>query len=138
VISFPSNLVDGGGEKALPQTVENFQRMHDAAKNAGINLLITDGYRSPEEQWQLRQQYGCTNPASSQCPGGKQVAVSCHEGGTGSNHQTGDAVDINVGCGNGNSSCNTKAYNWLKTNGGQFGFYNALPSDPVHWSATGR
>ena len=40
----------------------------------------------------------------------KSVAVPCSLGGSGSNHSTGYAVDISVGCVNGQSRCNTKRY----------------------------
>ncbi|HEX8591505.1 MAG TPA: D-alanyl-D-alanine carboxypeptidase family protein, partial [Candidatus Paceibacterota bacterium] len=107
MVAFPAEATSGGAEKALPATVRNFLAMRAAASQEGIDLKVTDGYRPESEQvdlWNRRASIGV-------------VAKPCTLGGNGSNHNSGEAIDINVGCGNGNSSCNTRAYNWLKANG---------------------
>jgi hypothetical protein len=134
-----SDLVSIQGYQLKADAANNFNQMYAAAQKDGVNLRLTSGYRSPDEQTQIWNSYGCKliNGRAS-CRGGKSVAVPCSLGGSGSNHSTGYAVDISVGCVNGQSRCNTKVYNWLKANGGKYNFYNNLPSDPVHWSANGR
>ena len=134
-----SDLVSIQGYQLKTDAANNFNQMYAAAQKDGVNLRLTSGYRSPDEQTQIWNSYGCKliNGRAS-CRGGKSVAVPCSLGGSGSNHSTGYAVDISVGCVNGQSRCNTKVYNWLKANGGKYNFYNNLPSDPVHWSANGR
>ena len=130
--TFPPNVVSGGSGKATQDTVNNFLAMREAALRAGIDLKVTSGYRSDATQVSLYNQ---------NCPGGNcrvATAKPCSMGGGGSNHNSGQALDISVGCSNGNSSCNTPAYRWLKANGGQWNFHNNLPSDPVHWSPSGR
>ncbi len=132
MVAFSASVTVGETEKATPQTVQNFLAMRAAALKDGVDLKVTDGYRSDAEQVSLWNQ---------NCPGGickKATAKPCSLGGNGSNHNSGQALDINVGCGNGNSGCNTKAYQWLKAHGAQWGFRNALPTDPVHWSPSGR
>lgn len=128
--SFPSSATLGGPEKATPTTVQNFLAMRAEALKAGIDLRVTDGYRSETEQVNLWNQRGSIG----------QVAKPCSvPGGTGSNHNSGVALDISIpGCGK-SGSCNSKTYVWLKTNGGRYGFYNNLPgTDNVHWSPSGR
>ena len=130
--AFPSEATSGGAEKATPGTVQNFMAMRAAAAKDKIDLKVTDGYRPESEQVSLWNQY-----CSSGTCGATKVAKPCSLGGSGSNHNSGQAIDIDVGCGNGNSSCNTKTYQWLKKNGSNWGFRNAIPSDPPHWSPSG-
>ena len=126
--NFPAEVTQGGTEAATPSTVDNFLSMRAAALKDNIDLKVTDGFRPESEQvslWNNRANIGA-------------VAQPCSLGGNGSNHNSGVAIDINVGCGNGNANCNTKTYQWLKANGGRWGFKNAIPSDPLHWSPSGR
>ena len=126
--AFPANVVQGGSGKATRDTVANFLEMREAALRDNIDLKITSAYRSEESQvalWNNRGNIG-------------DVAKPCSLGGNGSNHNSGEAIDIAVGCGNGQTGCNTATFNWLKANGGKWNFRNALPNDPVHWSPSGR
>ena len=133
VIAVPSSAIKGDAEKALPGTVQNFLAMREAALKDGVDLKVTDGWRPESEQVSLWNQY-----CSSGVCGRTKVAKPCSLGGNGSNHNSGEALDIDVGCSNGSSGCNTKTYNWLKANGSQWGFRNSLPTDPLHWSPSGR
>lgn len=133
MVALPAAAVNGGGTiKATPTTVTNFLEMRAAAAKEGITLKVNSGYRSDAKQVQLWNQI-C---GSGRCTG--SVAKPCSMGGSGSNHNSGLALDIQVGCSNGQSGCNTKTYQWLKANGSKWGFRNALPTDPVHWSPSGR
>ncbi len=105
---------------------QNLINMRDAAAKAGISLPMVIGYRSFDEQVALRQQncYGAniyTAPAGACNP---PTAIP----GT-SNHGTGEAIDFTDATG--------ARLNWLKQNAAKYGFYN-LPSEPWHWSLTGR
>lgn len=132
MVAFPAAATSGETEKATQTTVTNFLAMREAALRDNVNLKVTDGFRSDGEQVSLWNQY-CSSGTCS-----RAVARPCSLGGNGSNHNSGEALDISVGCSNGQSNCNTAAYNWLKANGGRWNFRNALPSDPVHWSPSGR
>lgn len=128
MVAFPAEAVSGGSGKATQATVTNFMAMRAAAARDNIDLKVTSAYRSEASQvslWNRRSEIG-------------DVARPCSLGGNGSNHNSGEAVDINVGCSNGSSGCNTRTYNWLKNNGYRWNFRNALPNDPVHWSPSGR
>lgn len=130
MVAFPAEATSGETERATGQTVQNFLGMRAAAKQAGIDLKVTDGYRSDAEQVELWNRY--------QSGRSGVAAKPCSLGGNGSNHNSGSALDITVGCSNGNSSCNTAAYRWLKANGATWNFRNAIASDPVHWSPSGH
>ena len=126
-------LIPGTSFSARPEIVQKFIAMRDAAQAKGITLTVRSGWRSEERQVALFNQL---------CPSGTcgrvKAARPCSMGGDGSNHNSGNAIDIAVGCGNGSSGCNTPTYIWLKTNGGRYGFNNNLPTDPPHWSPSGR
>ena len=125
--------IPGTAYMARPIISQRFVQMREAARRDGINLVVTSGWRSESTQVYLFNRL---------CPGGTcgrtQAARPCSMGGGGSNHNSGNALDISVGCSNGTSGCNTATYRWLKANGGTYGFYNNLPTDPVHWSPSGR
>ncbi len=131
----PSEVVTipGTSFSAKPEIVRNFVTMRDAARADGITLTVRSGWRSEERQIELFNKF---------CPGGTCGAVKaarpCTMDGKGSNHNSGNAIDIAVGCKNGSSGCSTATYRWLKTNGGRYGFQNNLPTDPPHWSPSGR
>jgi hypothetical protein len=129
LVTIKPEATQGGAEKTTKDTAERFYKMREAAAKDNIDLKVTDGYRTESEQVSLWNQLGQDT---------KKVARPCSLGGGGSNHQQGHALDIAVGCGNPSSNCSTATYKWLKANGGKFGFYNNLPTDPPHWSATGK
>jgi peptidoglycan hydrolase-like protein with peptidoglycan-binding domain len=103
-----------GGKEMRSDAAAAFNRMHAAAKAAGINLHVNSAFRSMEEQRALYQKYlnGTGNLAAR--PGY-------------SNHQGGIAVDINVG------GTGTSTYKWLANNASRFGFVRTVPSEPWHW-----
>lgn len=129
LVAFDSSATAGGTERALASTVEKFMAMRAAALRDGIDLKVSSGYRSPEEQLAAWNANGCQLVNDRAVCRTRTAAVPCSLGGGGSNHTSGTAVDIRLGTG---------AYDWLKRNGGQYGFYNNLPNDLPHWSPTGR
>ena len=129
MVAFPAEATSGETEYATPSTVENFLAMRAAALADGIDIKVTDGYRSEAEQVQLWYRYSQDT---------SQVARPCTLGGGGSNHNSGVALDLTVGCRKTNSSCDSAQYRWLKANGSRWGFNNNLPTDTVHWSPSGR
>lgn len=128
VVQIPSSMVSGDAEYLEPGALARFTELHNAAKADGVTIMARDGWRSEEEQVYLYNKY----------KGKSDVATPCSRKGNGSNHNSGVAVDLVIGCAKTDSSCNSKAYNWMKKNGGKYGFNNALPRDTVHWSPTGK
>lgn len=122
---FPSNQGPGPGNPASTGTVMrggkpigaqiagNFDNMVSAAARDGVQLRVTSGKRSYQEQVALYNKYG---PGRAARPGT-------------SNHESGNAIDFTNTPG---------AFRWLKQNAGRFGFYNKIPSEPWHYSTTGR
>lgn len=84
-----------------------------AARADGVELRLTDSYRSYDEQVTLAAEKGL----SSQ--GGLAAAPGT------SNHGWGLAVDVDVN--------DAAARNWLRANGHRFGFVEALRREPWHW-----
>jgi D-alanyl-D-alanine carboxypeptidase/Putative peptidoglycan binding domain len=107
-----------GGKELRADAADAFNRMHAAARAAGINLTVNSGFRSMEQQRALYQAYlnGTGNLAAR--PGY-------------SNHQGGIATDINVG------GTGTSTYRWLANNASRFGFVRTVPSEPWHWEYRG-
>ncbi len=124
----PSSLVTIPGTSfvATAGTVQNFVAMRDAAARDGITLTVNSAYRSEQQQVDAWNNHNCN---SADCSG--YVARPCSLGGHGSNHNSGIALDLNTPSG-------SAAYNWMKAHGGQYGFFNNLPSDPWHWSPSGN
>jgi hypothetical protein len=84
-----------------------------AAANDGIDLKVTDSYRSYDEQVDLVKRKGLYSE-------GGYAAVP----GT-SNHGWGLAVDVDT--------TNPAAMSWMRANGYRFGFVEAVPREPWHW-----
>lgn len=104
--------------------------MINAAAADGVTLRGS-GYRDSANQIRLRKAHcGSSHYAIYQ-----MSASSCRpptaKPGT-SQHEIGLAIDFS-NC----SSRSTACYRWLAANAARFGFYN-LPSEPWHWSTTGR
>lgn len=102
----------------------------NAARADGL-VLSGGGYRDPASQIALRQAHcGSTYYAIYLMPS-SQCSPPTAPPGT-SQHELGLAIDF--------YNCNyrsTACYQWLAGNASRFGFYN-LPSEPWHWSTTGR
>jgi LAS superfamily LD-carboxypeptidase LdcB len=102
-----------------------------AAAADGVPLRIGNSYRSTDRQIALRRQncgssqYAIYEMSSSRCspPTAKPGA---------SQHQKGLAIDFSS-CSSRSSDC----YRWLAGNADTYGYFN-LPSEPWHWSTTGR
>jgi len=107
--------VERQGKKIDASIADNFDAMVAAAKKDGVDLQISSGFRSRQEQEVLYQKYlnGTGNLAAK--PGT-------------SNHESGLAIDFKDTPG---------AFAWLKKNSTRFGLKN-LPSEPWHYSVDGR
>lgn len=109
------DLVDIPGGKVDSSIAGNVTQMMAAARRDGVELKISSSFRSRASQERLYAAYrnGTGNLAAR--PGT-------------SNHESGLALDFRNTPG---------AYSWLKANAGRFGLKN-LPSEPWHYSTTGR
>lgn len=104
-----------------------------AAEGDGI-VLGGGGFRTPEEQIELRRAHCGDDPLSiwEKPPG--ECSPPTAKPGT-SLHELGLAVDFTFR-GQTISSQASPAFQWMAANAHRFGFYN-LPSEPWHWSVDG-
>jgi zinc D-Ala-D-Ala carboxypeptidase len=106
-----------GGHRAIPAAADAFVAMKQAAAADGVNLTVTDSYRSYAAQVDVKRR----KPNLAATPGK-------------SNHGWGLAFDMGFG-----SNVNSREYKWMQENAGKFGFSGPLPNpkEPWHWTYTG-
>lgn len=107
------NIIGTSGvEQISLKTLEQFYILQRAATKDGLDLKIGDGFR----QFSKQQDLWDKNPNSAEVarPGK-------------SNHQHGQALDLNTG------GFNTPLYNWLKTNGPTYGWLRTVKKEHWHW-----
>ncbi len=105
--------IDQSGHRLFAPAAASWDNLVAAARADGIDMRITDSYRSYEQQVDLVRRKGLYS-----------------EGGLGarpgtSNHGWGLAVDADV--------TDDRTYRWLQANGPRFGWVEAVPREPWHW-----
>jgi LAS superfamily LD-carboxypeptidase LdcB len=105
------------GHYAVPEAAGAMDSMIAAAKADGVNIKLTDSYRSYDEQVSTKRRKG------------KKAATPGK-----SNHGWGVAFDIATG------GYDSQVYQWLAKNAGRFGFVNpnwaqkgGNNPEPWHW-----
>ena len=111
----------GSGHKMYGDAARKYIQMRDAARRDGVNLKLTDSYRSYAAQVDVARRKGIYGVRQ---PNGK-LGLAARPGT--SNHGLGKAVDINVN--------DAKTLNWLKNNASKYGF-KTIPREPWHWEFT--
>lgn len=101
------------GHQLWGPAAEAFTAMEAAARRDGINIRVTDSYRTLHAQHDLAERKGIYGK-------GGLAAVP----GT-SNHGWGRALDIDTSGG---------TVEWLRANGNRFGFFEDVPGEPWHWT----
>jgi peptidoglycan hydrolase CwlO-like protein len=126
----------GGGSITIAGSIAvNVQNLLNAASADGVSLCASSGYRSPEKQIELRRQncgtsnYAIYHMPPSQCSPPTAIPGS-------SMHEQGLAIDFSCN-GGGAIVRGNECWNWLAAHARTYGLYN-LPSEPWHWSTTGR
>jgi hypothetical protein len=130
----PEELVSIDGIRVHRSIGPNLRGLLDAARADGVELAGW-GWRDTNAQIRLRRQncgtseYAVYRMSSSRCspptarPGSSQ-------------HERGLAIDFTYS-GRSISTHQSPGFRWLNANAAAFGFKN-LPSEPWHWSTTGR
>jgi peptidoglycan hydrolase CwlO-like protein len=125
----------GGSITVAGSIADNVQALLNAAARDGVSLCARSGYRSPQKQIELRRQncgssnYAIYYMSPSQCsPPTARPGTSMHERGL--------AIDFSCN-GGGAIRHGNSCWNWLAAHADEYGLYN-LPSEPWHWSTTGR
>lgn len=106
-------LIGQGGHRLWAPAAQAWQGLVRAAEADGIQIRITDSYRSYDEQVDLVRRKGLYS-----------------EGGLGavpgtSNHGWGLAVDADV--------TDNRTLEWMRTNAWRFGYVEAVRREPWHW-----
>jgi hypothetical protein len=105
--------VGQGGHRLSAPAARAWKACVEAARADGIDLTITDSYRTYDQQVDLVRRKGLySNGGFGATPGS-------------SNHGWGLAVDADV--------TSPQTLNWLRANGWQYGFVEAVPREPWHW-----
>ena len=114
----------GGGHRMYGNAARAYTQMRDAARRAGVNIRLTDSYRSYAGQVDVARRKGIYGVRQ---PNGR-LGLAARPGT--SNHGLGKAVDVNLGASPGASA-------WLRANASRFGF-KTIPREPWHWEFSGR
>lgn len=112
---FDITVVSVDGEPVERETANAYIVMQAAAANDGVNIRISSGFRTMDEQtyfWNCYQNCNCNNCNLAARPGF-------------SNHQSGHALDLNTAAGG--------VLRWLNANGAAYGFERTVPSEDWHW-----
>jgi D-alanyl-D-alanine carboxypeptidase len=140
VMSAPGGLATvtcphGGSITVAASIADNVQALLNAAARDGVSLCARSGWRSPQKQIELRRQNcGSSNYAIYYMPP-SQCSPPTARPGT-SMHERGLAIDFSCN-GGGAIRHGNECWNWLAAHADEYGLYN-LPSEPWHWSTTGR
>jgi len=105
-------IAQSGHRLAAPAAAA-WDRLVDAAASDGLEMRITDSYRSYENQVDLANRKGLYKNGGLAATPGK------------SNHGWGLAVDADVR--------DPAALSWMRANAPRFGFVEAVPREPWHW-----
>ena len=124
----------GGSIKVAGAIAGNVQALLDAAAAAGVSLCASSGWRSPEQQIELRRAHcGTSNYAIYQMPASQCSPPTARPGS--SMHERGLAIDFSCN-GGGAIRRGNSCWNFLVAHANDYGLYN-LPSESWHWSTNG-
>lgn len=128
-----SGIVNVRGIRVAASIADAVERMLAAAEADGV-ALSGGGFRDPGQQISLRRAHcGSSDYAVYQAPASACSPPTARPGQ--SQHERGLAIDFTQG--GRTLSRGTQGYQWLAANAAGFGFFN-LPSEPWHWSTTGK
>jgi peptidoglycan hydrolase CwlO-like protein len=126
---------DGGSVTVAGSIAGNVQALLNAAANDGVSLCAVSGWRSPEKQIELRREHcGSSNYAIYYMPASQCSPPTARPGS--SMHERGLAIDFSCD-GGGAIRYGNSCWDWLAAHANDYGLYN-LPSEPWHWSTSGR
>jgi hypothetical protein len=113
------NIVGRGGEieQITFDSLDAYNKLKDEAKQDGITLAIESGFRTFEQQAELRRLFESGK--------GNKAAKAGH-----SNHQHGKAFDLNT---HSKQFDGDPIYDWLKKNAPRLGFIRTVGGEPWHW-----
>ena len=102
-----------GNHRLYGPAAEAFKQMRADAAAEGVNIGVTDSYRSYEEQVDLANRKGLYSQGGLAAKPGT------------SDHGWGLALDLKL---------DDKALAWMRQNAGRYGFEEDTPREPWHWA----
>jgi|GEM_PF-5317179 len=126
---------DNGWVHVSSNASGNWVALFKSAQRAGIKLTANSSFRSYQKQKQL---YDCYNRRAKGCNPAAPPGYS--------NHQSGEAIDIDIVPGPNNDPTLTEClrnyrkypvYNWLSKNAYKYKRYGRVAKECWHWSPTG-
>ncbi|MGH9230181.1 MAG: D-alanyl-D-alanine carboxypeptidase family protein [Acidimicrobiales bacterium] len=125
----------GGSITVAGSIAGDVQALLNAAARDGVSLCAASGWRSTEKQIELRRAHcGSSNYAVYYMPASRCSPPTARPGS--SMHERGLAIDFSCN-GGGAVRHGNSCWNWLAAHADEYGLYN-LPSEPWHWSTSGR
>lgn len=112
--AYSIQVIKIAGKRVSKPTGHAFLKLQKAAHAAGVNVTLSSGFRTNDEQQYF---YDCYR--TGRCNGGNLAAKPGY-----SNHQNGRALDLSTST-------------WLAKNAGKFGFKRTVPSEPWHYEFNG-
>lgn len=106
-----------GGHRLWEPAAASFRLLHAAATRDGVDIGVTDSYRSFDAQVDLAARKGLYSEGGLAAKPGT------------SDHGWGRALDLDLDAG---------AQAWMRTNGASYGFVEDTPREPWHWVFTPR
>jgi LAS superfamily LD-carboxypeptidase LdcB len=124
------------GEKitVAASIADNVQNLLSAANADGV-LLCGWGYRSTDEQIQLRKEHCGTSDYAIWDMPSSQCSPPTARPGT-SQHEQGLAIDFTCNGGSSIGDHSSPCFVWMDAHAADYGLYN-YPVEPWHWSTTG-
>ena len=127
----------GAGHQMRSDAAAYFLAMREAAKEAGIELVVNSSFRTHEKQTALYAAYqsGLKEFVLARRP--TKPSIVARPGY--SNHQSGVAVDINRAPGDNSATPepDSPIDKWLAANAARYGFKRTVASEPWHWEFFG-
>ena len=101
------------GHRMWAPAAGQFQRLIADARAAGVEIGVTDSYRSYEQQVDLAERKGLYSQGGLAATPGT------------SNHGWGLSLDLDL---------DSQAQAWMRANGKNYGFVEDVPREPWHWT----
>lgn len=102
-----------GGHRLSSSAATAFRSMRTEAARDGVEIGVTDSYRTYAQQVDLADRKGLFSQGGLAAKPGT------------SDHGWGLSLDVNV---------NDRGQQWLRANGARYGFVEDVPREPWHWT----
>lgn len=105
-----------GNHRLWSPAAEAFTRMRADARAAGVDIGVTDSYRSYDQQVDVARRKGLYSQGGLAAKPGT------------SDHGWGMSLDLDL---------DSRAQAWMRANAGRYGFVEDVPREPWHWTFEG-